>query len=71
MSEIEDVRSTFESVDDALSFLDEIIAPCDHVGGGKVALNAAVRLDVLSNPLGADAVVNRDAVCTRRLAKPA
>ena len=69
MSEIEDVRSAFESVDDALGLDDQIIAASDHVGGGEVALDTAVGLDVLGDPFGADTVVNRDAVCTRRFGK--
>ena len=63
------MRSAFECVDDAFGFLDEVIAPCDHVRRGEVALDTAVRLDVLGDPFGADAVVDGDAVCTRCFGK--
>jgi len=69
MSEVEDVRPAFESVDDALGLDDQIIAASDHVRRGEVALDTAVGLDVLGDPFGADAVVDGDAVCTRRFGK--
>ena len=61
--------SAFESVDDAFGFLDQVIAPCDHVRRGQVALDTAVGLDVLGDPFGADAVVDGDAVCARCFGK--
>ena len=69
VTKVEDVWSTFEGVDDAFGFLDQVIAPCDHVRRGEVALDAAVRLDVLGDPFGADAVVDCDAVCARCFGK--
>ena len=61
--------SVFEGVDDAFGLGDQVIATCDHVRGGKVALYAAVRLDVLGDPFGAHAVIDCDAVCTRCFGK--
>ena len=63
------MRSAFEGVDDALGLDDQIITASDHVRRGEVALDTAVGLDVLGDPFGADAVVDGDAVCTRRFGK--
>ena len=63
------MRSAFEGVDDAFCFLDQVIAPCDHVRRGEVTLDTAVGLDVLGDPFGTDAVVDGDAVCARCFGK--
>ena len=70
VTQVEDVRSAFEGVDDAFGFLDQVIAPCDHVRRGEVALDTTVGLDVLGDPFGADAVVDAMQSAPVALAKP-
>ena len=62
MAKVKDVRPTRECFNDCAGFIDQILATCDHVARGQIALNAAVFLDMFRAPFRRHRIVQGDAV---------
>ncbi len=67
VAEVEDVRAFAEGLADAQHFINQRLTPCDHMAGGKVALDTTVHLNMFGRPFCRNGIVDGNAIGPRRL----
>ena len=69
MTKVKDVRTARKGAHDGAGLIHQGLTAADHMRRGKVALHAAVTLDVFRCPIRRNRIVERHAINARCLGK--